>query len=135
MPRRSVRLRALNQRACLVEGRFCFRRPIAFDVHKSVCKGDLEFHLLAAQGRCPRQRPDLVEGPPQLRDPFDQRRARQRLLSGLAPQSRGLLDLPSLSAVTREQFWLVLGNLRELASRVSAIRACSARRGSRSSVP
>jgi len=45
---------------------------------------------------------------------FDQRRARLRLLSRLAPQASGLLDLPRLRAVTREQFGLVLGNVSEL---------------------
>jgi hypothetical protein len=34
-------------------------------------------------------------------------------LSGFAPQARGLLDQPGLGAVTRQQFGLGLGDVRE----------------------
>ena len=36
-------------------------------------------------------------------------------MSGFAPQTGRLFDQPSFGAMTREQFRLVLGNLRELA--------------------
>jgi hypothetical protein len=57
---------------------------------------------------------DLVEGSGELRRGFDQRRALQRALSRLAPQVRGLLDQPSLGAVSRQQFRLVLGDFGKL---------------------
>ena len=46
---------------------------------------------------------------------FHQRRALQRPLSSLAPQAYGLLDQSGFGAVTRKQFRLTLGDLRELA--------------------
>ena len=46
---------------------------------------------------------------------FDQRRTFRRPLSRFAPQARGFLDQVGLGAVTRQQFRLVLGDLRELA--------------------
>jgi hypothetical protein len=57
---------------------------------------------------------DLIEGTGDLLCSFDQGRAFQRALSGFAPQARGLLDQPCLGAVTRQQFGLGLGDVREL---------------------
>ena len=46
---------------------------------------------------------------------FEKRRAYQRPLFRFAPQIDGLLDQPSLGAVTRQKLRLILGNLRKLA--------------------
>ena len=75
---------------------------------------DLEFDLLATQRGRSGQGRDLVECARELLRGLDQRRARQRPLSRLAPKARGLLDQASLGAMTRQQFGLVLGNVREL---------------------
>ena len=61
---------------------------------------------------------NLVEGPRELSYGLDQRRARQGPLSRLAPQARGLLDQPSLGAVTRQQLGLAFGNVSETGSQV-----------------
>ena len=76
---------------------------------------DLKLDLLATQRGRGGQGRDLVEGARELLCGFDQRRALQRPLSRFAPQARGLLDQPSLGAVTRQQLRLALGNLGELA--------------------
>ena len=70
--------------------------------------------LLPAQlGRAGQCR-ELIKSPGELRHSLYQRRPRQRPLSGFAPQACGLLDQPSLGAMTRQQLWLVFGNLSEL---------------------
>ena len=84
-------------------------------MHKCVHERNLKLDLLATQRGGGWQGHNLVEGACELLYGFDQRRALQRPLTGLAPQARGLLDQPSLGAVTRQQFRLTLGNLRKLA--------------------
>ena len=96
---------------------------------------NLKLDLLAAQSGRGGQGRNLVERTGELFYRFDQRRALKRPLSSLAPQDCGFLDQAGLGAVTRQQFRLGLGDLRELAFKGSAIRACNARRASRSSVP
>ena len=104
-----------DQQTCLLHSRFGFRRSIAFDMDERGYERDLKLDLLATQRGRGGQGRDLVERARELLYGFDQRRALQRPLSRLAPQARGLLDQPSLSAVTRQQLRLVLGNLGELA--------------------
>jgi hypothetical protein len=48
------------------------------------------------------------------RHDFDQRRALQRALSRLSPETPSFLDQPCLGAVTRQQLGLVLGNIGKL---------------------
>ena len=76
---------------------------------------DLELDLFATQRRSGGQGRDLVKRACKLLDGFDQRRARQRPLSGLAPQTRSFLDQASLSAVTRQNLRLVFGDFSEVA--------------------
>src|SRR5271166_3051899 len=45
------RFRSLDKQACLLDGRFGFRRRIAFDVHQSICERDLQLDLLATPHR------------------------------------------------------------------------------------
>ena len=47
----SQRFRLLNKQPCLLDGGFCFGCRIAFGVHNSVRKCDLERDLFAAEGR------------------------------------------------------------------------------------
>src|SRR5580700_9456728 len=75
---------------------------------------DLQLDLFATQRGRGWQGRDLVEGTCELSYRFNQRRMRQRPLTRFAPQARGLLDQARISAVTRKQFGLVLGNLGEL---------------------
>ena len=84
---------------------------------------DLKLDLFATKRWSGGQGRDLVERTCELLGGFDQRRALQRSLSCLAPETCGLLDQPGLGAVTRQQFRLTFRDLRKWLSRVSAIRA------------
>jgi hypothetical protein len=90
--RLTQRFCSLDEQACQLDGRLGFRCGEAFGVHQSVCEGDLELDLLAAQGCGTRHGPNWVEGTCELSRRFDQRRARERPLSRFAPQARGFLD-------------------------------------------
>ena len=96
---------------------------------------DLQLDLLATQRRRGGQCCDQVETLRKLSGRFNQSGALQRPLSGFAPKARSLLGQPGVGAVARQNLRLVLGDLSEPLSSVSAIRACSARLGSRKSVP
>ena len=61
-----------------------------------------------------RQRCDQRKRARKLLDGFNQRRARQRPLSGLTPQTGRFLDQASLGAVTSQNLRLVLGDVSEL---------------------
>ena len=113
--RLSERFSLFDQQTCPLRSRLGFRRSIPFDMHEWGYERDLKLDLLATQRGRGGQGRDLVERARELLYGFDQRRALQRPLSRFAPQARGLLDQPSLGAVTRQQFGLVLGNLGELA--------------------
>jgi hypothetical protein len=84
-------------------------------MHERVYKRDLKVNLLSTQRGSDGQGPDLVECPRKLLYGFNKCRARQRPLSGFAPQARSLFGLPGFGAVTGQQFGLVLGSLCELA--------------------
>ena len=56
---------------------------------------------------------NLGNGSRELLYGFNQRRALQRPLSRLAPQDHGFLDQPSFGAMSRQQLWLALGDVRE----------------------
>ena len=77
-------------------------------------KRDLKLDLLAAQRGRGGQGRNLAESTRDLLYGFDQRRALHRPLPRLAPQVHRLLDLPSFSAVTREQLRLTFGDIGEL---------------------
>ena len=51
----------------------------------------------------------------QVGNGFRQGNEAERPLSGFAPQARGLLDKPCLSAVPRQKFGVTLDNISELA--------------------
>ena len=102
--------RCARSTAALVSG-----AAYPFDMDERGYQRDLKLDLLAAQRRRGRQRRDLIKRARELLYGFNQRRALQRPLSRLAPEARSLLDQPSLGAVTRQQFGLALGDLRELA--------------------
>ncbi|MGB7009831.1 MAG: hypothetical protein WBD97_05435, partial [Pseudolabrys sp.] len=104
-----------DQQTCAFRSRFRFRRCPSFDVNKWSYESDLKLNLFAAQLRRSGQALNLLEGTRDLLCGLDQRRTLQRPLSSLAPQAHRLLDLPSFSAVTRQQLRAVLGNLGELA--------------------
>ena len=112
-----------------------FRARVSFDMDQWGYERDLKFDLIATQHRGSGQCCDLIEGTYELIDGFNQRRPHKRPLSRFAPKAGGLFDLPSFGAVTRQNLRLVLSNISEPLSRVSAMRACSVRRGSRNRVP
>ena len=121
--RLAERVSLFEQQTRLLHGRFGFRRSISFDVDERGDECYLKIDLLATQRGRGWQGRDLVEGARELLYGFDQRRALQRPLSRFAPQARRLLDLPSFGAVTRQQLWLALADVGELAFEVSAMRA------------
>jgi hypothetical protein len=55
----SQRLRPLNVQAGLIERSFSLRRRVAFGVHQSTCKSDLELDLVSAHDCRARQGRDL----------------------------------------------------------------------------
>jgi hypothetical protein len=87
---------------------------VAFDVHQSVRKGDLELDLLTAERGRARQGRDLTQRLTKLRDPFDQGRAPQRPLSRFAPKASSFLDQTSFRAMASQKFWLDFGNISKL---------------------
>ena len=105
----------LDQQTCPLRSRLGFGSGIAFDMDEWGYKRDLKLDLLATKRRRAGQGRDLVKGARKLLRGFDQRRARQRPLSRLAPKTRGLLDQPGLSAVARQELGLALGDVGELA--------------------
>ena len=113
--RLSERFSLFDQQTCPLRSRLGFRRGIPFDMDEWGYERDLKLDLLATQRRRGGQSCDLVESPRELLHGFDQRRALQRPLSRFAPQAYGLLDQSGFGAVTRKQFRLALGDLRELA--------------------
>ena len=104
-----------DQQIGLFRRRLSFRRRVSFDMEEWGYQRDLELDLLTTQCGSARQARNLAEGTRELLYCFDQCRALQRPLSRFAPKPRRLLDLPSLSAMTRQQFGLVFRNLGELA--------------------
>ena len=74
---------------------------------------DLEFDFFPTQRGRDGQCRDLDEGLGKLGQSLHERRAIERPLSCCAPKACRFLDLPGLGAVTRQQFWLTLGDLRE----------------------
>jgi hypothetical protein len=80
--------------------------PDCFSVNSFVAPAALSSVIWASS--------DLIKRAFELFNGFDQRRALQRPLSRLAPQAHRLLDLPSFSAVTRQQFGLAFGDVGEL---------------------
>src|SRR5437016_3898057 len=112
--RLSERFSLLDQQTCPLHGRPGFRRRVAADMEEWGYECNLKLDFFATQGGRGGQGRDLVERTPELFRGFDQRRALRRPQSGFAPQRRSFLDLPRLSAVTRQQLGLVLGDLRKL---------------------
>ena len=113
--RLSERFSLFDQHTSPLGGRLGFRRRIPLDVHEWGYERNLKPDLLTTQRRSAWQGGDLVESTGELRHCFHQRRALQRPLSSFAPQAYGLLDQAGFGAVTRKQFRLTLGDLRELA--------------------
>ena len=109
--RLAERFGLLNQQTCPLRSRLGFWRGIALDMDKWVYERDLKLDLLATQRGSGGQGRNLGEGARELLCGLGQRRARQRPLTGFAPQERGLLNQPGLGVVTRQQFRLVLGNV------------------------
>ena len=96
---------------------------------------DLKLDLLSAQRGRGWQGRNLSKRTSKLLGRFNQRRTRQRPLSGFAPQARRLLDQPGLGVVTRQQLGLALGNVGELALECFGNTSVQRASGSRSSVP
>ena len=113
--RLSERFSLFDQHTSPLRGRLGFWRRIPLDVHEWGYERNLKPDLLTTQRRSAWQGGDLVESTGELRHCFHQRRALQRPLSSFAPQAYGLLDQTGFGAVTRKQFRLTLGDLRELA--------------------
>jgi hypothetical protein len=83
--RLSQRFGLLDKQTCMFHSRLGFGGSIAFDMDEWGEERDLKLDLLAPQRRRAGQGRDLVEGTGELGRGFDQRRARLRLLSCLAP--------------------------------------------------
>ena len=76
---------------------------------------NLNFYFFAAKNRRSGDYCDEFESARKLSYSLHQRKTFQRPPSSPSPQARRPLDQPSFGAVTRQQFGLVLGNVRELA--------------------
>ena len=113
--RLSKRFSLLDQQMRSLHGLSGFHRRIPFEVKQGGDKRDLQLDLLATHSGSGRQGRDQFQAARQLLYGFSQGRTIQRPLSSLVQQTHSLLNLPSFSAVTRQQFGLVFGNLRELA--------------------
>jgi hypothetical protein len=96
------RLRLLDHRIGPFKGSDRFRRRVAFHVKEGARQRHLKLDLLAAPRGRGGQGRNLGKRTRELRHSFNERRALQRPLSRFAPQPGGLLDLPSLGAVTRQ---------------------------------
>ena len=112
--RLSDRFSLLDQQTCPLRCRDGFRRGIAFHWIEWRYERDLKLNFFATQRGSNGQRRYLVEGTCELAS-LQRAPNFKRPLSRFAPQSRSLLDQTCLGAVTRQQLWLVLGNLGELA--------------------
>ena len=88
---------------------------ISFDMEKRGYERDLKLDLFATQRGCRRYRRDLRKSASKLLYRFNEGGARQGPLSGFAPQSCGLFDQTTLSAVPRQDLRLVLDNVGETA--------------------
>jgi hypothetical protein len=84
-------------------------------VHEWGYECNLEPDLLTTQRRSAWQGGDLVESTGELLSHLNQCGARQRALPRFAPKSCRFLDQSGISVMTRQQFWLVLGYVSELA--------------------
>ena len=84
-------------------------------MHERGYQRDLKLDLFATQRGVRGQRRNLLERAGELLCGFDQRRALQRPLSRFTPKARGLFDLASFGAMTRQNLRLVLSNLSEMA--------------------
>jgi hypothetical protein len=100
----SASARSINPRAWSNDVLGVGRRE-ALGVHLRVRVRDLQRDPVAAQRR------DLGQRAGELRFGLHQRRARQRSLSSLAPQSRGLLDQAGIGATARQLLGLAFGDV------------------------
>ena len=76
---------------------------------------DLKLDLLATLHRGSGQGCKVVEGTGELRHGLDQRGSLKGALSSFAPQASSVLNLTSVRVVPRQQLWLVIRNLIEVA--------------------
>src|SRR5437899_27533 len=79
---------------------------IRLDVEEWGYERDRKLDLLGTQRGCAGQGRDLAEGAGELGCRLHERRARQRSLPPLAPQTRRFLDQPGLGAMMRQQLGL-----------------------------
>src|SRR3954470_16934992 len=83
--RLSYRFSLVDQQARLLQSHLGFDGGVPFDMDQRSYERDLKIDLVPAQRCRSRQARDLLERASELSRSFDQRRARQGLLSRLAP--------------------------------------------------
>src|SRR5262249_37485967 len=123
-----------DQQTCSLCSGLSFRSTISFDVHKRGYDRNLKLDMLTAQRGRGRQSGDLIEGARELLYCFSADCASDRC-SALPQRSAAFSIMPASVQCRANNSGQLSALSANSLSMVSAMRACSVRRGSRSRVP